>query len=530
MIATPPEPSPPKTLRGRLRAAADTLTARMMLASGSLALLTAGMFVVLAFAVDDLSAAAEREARAKEVVAQTVVLQKLVIDLEAGVRGFVITREEQFLEPWRTARAELPGALAEFRRGAADDPRRLRQAAELSELINGYIVEYTIPLIDIARRNPGAARSATAVSENRLRTDQIRDRLDAVLADERSRAAGTAGAAREESRRALALGFAGLAGSVVLILLLGLYLTRSIARPVRQVASEARRIARGELTVELDERGPGEVGTLKRAFRAMAADLEERQRALEDHNRRLSESERLKSELVSIVSHEIRTPLSSILGFASLLQQRDVDEADRDRFLEIIGTEARRLATLLDDFLDVQLLEDGPLELSFAAVDVSALLRTQGVLFSAESTRHRLDVHLPDRPLVVEGDAGRLAQVFANLISNAIKYSPQGGAVDVSGDEDDGIVRIRVRDQGFGVPAEVGDQIFTKFFRGAAAAHGIPGSGLGLALARSVVEAHGGSIGFESAVGEGTTFTVELPKEARAAWAAEAGERRQADA
>jgi signal transduction histidine kinase len=502
----------------------------MMLASGFLALLTAGVFVVLAFAVQDLSAAASREARAREVVAQTVVLQKLVIDLEAGVRGFVITRDPQFLEPWRTARAEMPAALAEFREGAGNDPRRRRLAIELADLVNAYIVEYTIPVIRIAERNPGAARSATAVREGRLRTNEIRDRLDRVLAEERTRAAASAASANEEGRRALVLGFTGLAASVGLILLLGLYLTRSIARPVRQVASEARRIARGDLTVELDERGPGEVGTLKRAFKAMAADLEERQRALEDHNRRLSESERLKSELISIVSHEIRTPLSSILGFASLLQQRDVDEADRDRFLEIIGTEARRLATLLDDFLDVQLLEDGPLELSFAAVDVSALLRTQGVLFSAESTRHRLLVHLPDRPLVVEGDAGRLAQVFANLISNAIKYSPQGGAVDVFGEEVDGVVRIRVRDHGFGIPAEVGDQIFTKFFRGAAAAHGIPGSGLGLALARSVVEAHGGSIGFESAVGQGTTFTVELPKEARGARAAEAGERRQADA
>ncbi|MBD0338244.1 MAG: CHASE3 domain-containing protein [Thermoleophilia bacterium] len=527
MIPTPPEPEP-KTSRRRIAAAVDSLTARMLLASSILALLLAGGFAVLAFAVRDLSAAAEREARAKEVVAQTVVVQKLVFDLEAGVRGFVITRERQFLLDWQKAQNEMRLALADFRRDAGD-LRRREMAARLTDLVTRYQVEYAEPLIEIARRNPGAARSITAVSEGRMRTEEIRGLLDGVLADELIRAAESAASAREERRRALALGFTGIAAAVLLILLLGLYLTRSIARPVSQVATEARRIARGDLTVELDERGPGEVGTLKRAFRAMAADLEERQRALEDHNRRLAESERLKSELISIVSHEIRTPLSSILGFASLLQQRDVEEADRDRFLEIIGTEARRLATLLDDFLDVQLLEDGPLELSFAAVDVSALLRTQGVLFSAESTRHALNVHLPDGPLVVEGDTGRLAQVFANLISNAIKYSPQGGAVDVFGEEDDGVVRIRVRDQGFGIPPEVGDQIFTKFFRGSAAAHGIPGSGLGLALARSIIEAHGGSIGFESVPGQGTTFTVALPKEARTAQAAESGERRQSD-
>ena len=523
-------PSSRRRLRGRLAAAADSLTARVMLASGVLAVLMAGVFAVLAFAVSDLSDAAGREAQAKEVVADTVVLQKLVLDLETGVRGFTITGQERFLAPWHSARAQLPLALARFRREAGDDPERRRIAREVSDLINSYIDEYTVNVVNIARDNPEAAQSATAVQEGRRRTDAIRARLDAVLAGERTRAAATAESAQAEARRAIVLGFGGIAASVLMILLLGFYLTRSIARPVREVASEANRIARGELNVQLDERGPGEVGALKRAFRAMAADLAERQRALEDQNERLRESERLKSELVSIVSHEIRTPLASVLGFASVLQQRDVDEADRMRFLEIIGAESRRLATLLDDFLDVQLLEEGPLELSLGDVDVSALLRTQGVLFSAESEKHRLEVRLPEEPLVVEGDAGRLAQVLANLISNAIKYSPQGGVVEVSGEDAGGVVRVRVRDEGFGIPPELRDRIFTKFFRGAATARGIPGSGLGLALARSVVEAHGGSIEFDSTVGKGTTFSVALPKRARDASAVEAVERRHGDA
>lgn len=522
--------SPRRRLRSRLAAAADSLAARVMLASGILAVLMAGVFAVLAFAVSDLSAAAGREAQAKEVVADTVVLQKLVLDLETGVRGFVITGDERVLGPWKVAQRQLPGALETFRREAGGDPERRRVAREVSDLINAYIEEYAVPVVEIARTNPEAAGGETAREESRRRTDEIRGRLDAVLDAERTRAAATAASAQAEARRAILLGVGGIAASVAMIFVLGLYLTRSIARPVREVAGEANRIARGELTVQLDERGPGEVGTLKRAFRAMAADLAERQRALEDQNERLRESERLKSELISIVSHEIRTPLASILGFASVLQQKDVDDLDRARFLEIIGSESRRLATLLDDFLDVQLLEEGPLELSLGEVDVSALVRTQALLFSAESEKHQIDVRLPEEPLLVRGDVGRLAQVLANLISNAIKYSPQGGTVEVSAEEDDRIVRIRVRDEGFGIPPELGDRIFTKFFRGAAAARGIPGSGLGLALSRSVVEAHGGSIGFESTVGEGTTFAVEFPKRARVASAAEVVERRNGDA
>jgi signal transduction histidine kinase len=160
----------------------------------------------------------------------------------------------------------------------------------------------------------------------------------------------------------------------------------------------------------------------------------------------------------------------------------------------------------------VQRLEDGPLELTFREVDLSSLMRMQVALYSAESDRHWLELHLPEEPLIVEGDPSRLTQVLSNLISNAIKYSPDGGAVEVTGEERDGVVHIQVRDEGFGIPDEVRDRIFTKFFRGSAAEHGIAGSGLGLALARTVVEAHGGSISFESAGGDGTTFSVLLPK------------------
>jgi len=508
----------------------DSLTARVVVASVGLAVNVALVFVVLVVTVSDLSDAAAREARAKDVVVDTVVIQKLVIDLETGARGFVITRQDKFLKPWRDAQKQLPAELETFIAGAGKDTERRAKARHLAALINEYINEFSRPLVRIARENPSSARSETAIQEDRRHVDAIRKQLDSFLDEERIRAAATADSAHDEARRAIALGFGGIVASVLMVLLLGIYLTRSIARPVQQVAQEANRIARGELTVDLDERGPGEIGMLKRAFLAMATDLAERRRALEEQNERLRESERLKSELVSIVSHEIRTPLASILGFTSVLLQRDVADEDRKRFLEIIGGEARRLTSLLDEFLDVQRLEGGPVDLAVREVDVSSLIRTQVALFSAESDKHWLELRLPDDPLVVEGDAGRLAQVFSNLISNAIKYSPAGGPVEVSGEQDDGVVRIRVRDEGFGIPPEAHDRMFTKFFRGAAAARGIAGSGLGLALSRTVVEAHGGSIGFESKVGQGTTFSVELPVGSPGVPAADDGERRVRDA
>ena len=118
---------------------------------------------------------------------------------------------------------------------------------------------------------------------------------------------------------------------------------------------------------------------------------------------------------------------------------------------------------------------------------------------------------MPEEPLPVIGNPDRLRQVIGNLLSNAIKYSPQGGIVELTAEADDGAVRVEVRDEGIGIPAPQHPQIFTKFFRGDAAASGIPGTGLGLAVSRDIVESHGGRIGFTSAEGEGATFFVELP-------------------
>jgi signal transduction histidine kinase len=522
-----PEPARPRS--HRIRSRFDSLTSRVMLACVGLAANVALVFLVLVVTVSDLSDAASREARAKDVVTDLVTLQKLVVGLDTGARGYAVTHDRTFFERWKQARDQLPETLDKFVRESGEDPRSTQVAEQLADDIRNYLNEFSRPLVEIARDDPRAAVSGLAIKLNRERTRAIDRRLGEFLAFERARASATADSAEDEAKRAVALGLGGIVASVVMILLIGIYLTRAIARPVQEVAVEANRIARGELTVDLDERGPGEIGMLKRAFLAMAADLAERRRALEEQNQRLRESERLKSELVSIVSHEIRTPLASILGFTSVLLQRDVSAEDRRRFLEIIGTEARRLTALLDEFLDVQRLEGGPLELRLSEVDVSALVRTQVALFSAESDKHWLELHLPDDPLVVEGDAGRLAQVFSNLISNAIKYSPEGGPVEVSGEQENGIVRIRVRDEGFGIPPEAHDRIFTKFYRGTAASRGIAGSGLGLALARSVVEAHGGSIEFESTVGEGTLFSVELPMGSRSFDASPNGERRVND-
>jgi signal transduction histidine kinase len=488
-----------------------SLGARMLIASAVLAVLVAGVFAILIQAVASLNDATDQEAHAKDVTAATLRLEKLVLDLETGVRGFILTGNENVLRPWKEARAELNGQIQAVQRLAATNPEQRGRANALASEIRAYVEEYALPVVDIARTNPPAAQDFVAREEGQRRAAEIRDRFTRFLAAENALASASAASASRQADRAIALATMGLIGSALLIGLFALYLVRSTARPVRSVATAASRLAEGDFSVRLEQGGPGEVGELTTAFNQMAEELERRGAELEAQNAKLRESERLKSELVSIVSHELRTPLASVLGFTSLLLTRDISSEDQRRYLEIIDTQGRRLSSLLNDFLDAEMLEEGRLELARELIDMGKVVDEQVELFRGQSAKHQLDVVLPPQPLPVRGDPRRLAQVIANLLSNAIKYSPEGGTVKVVGERDNSFVRVSVRDEGLGIPDELHPRVFAKFFRGDAGPSGIEGSGLGLTIARSVVEAHGGRIDFESASGEGSTFWLELP-------------------
>jgi signal transduction histidine kinase len=216
-----------------------------------------------------------------------------------------------------------------------------------------------------------------------------------------------------------------------------------------------------------------------------------------------------------MVSHEVRTPLASVLGFTRLLLERDLPEDDRQRYLEIIDAEATRLAALVSDFLDARLIEEGRFSLRREPFDLRSLVIEQAevALGHDQSHRHELQLDLPDEPLRVDGDRARLAQVVGNVLSNAVKYSPDGGTITIGAAEANGHAHVWIVDEGTGIPPEHRSQLFQPFYRGDAASAGIPGTGLGLAVSRRIVEAHEGRIGFDP-LERGTRFWIELPLEA----------------
>ena len=231
---------------------------------------------------------------------------------------------------------------------------------------------------------------------------------------------------------------------------------------------------------------------------------------------RLREADELKNTFISIISHELKTPVALIKGYAGTLGRKDArwDAATVRDSAAVIEEEADHLTELIDNLLDASRLQAGGLKLNISDVSLEQLARHMVEKYSVEAQQHPIRLSFPKDFPVVPGDAARLENVLSNLINNAMKYSPAGASIEIAGRVTPGEVVVTVSDQGIGIPLDEQGLIFERFYRvDDQLSRQTQGSGLGLYLAKAIVDAHRGRIWVESAPGKGSSFSIALPRE-----------------
>lgn len=283
---------------------------------------------------------------------------------------------------------------------------------------------------------------------------------------------------------------------IILMLVLGLYFIKSIVMPLRVISANARKIAKGDFSVHIEEKTDDELGELCRVFNDMADELEN--------------SEKIKNDFISSVSHELRTPLTAIKGWSETIAASPDDKETARKGMRVIAEETGRLSDMVEELLDFSRIQGGRFNLSKANMDVFAEL-TDAVIIYSEKARQENKNLIYDEPseiVTIYGDRNRIRQVFINIIDNAIKYSADNGRISVDTAVTDKSVIITVEDNGCGIAQSDLSKVKSKFYK---ANNTVRGSGIGLAVADEIVSAHGGTLVIESELGEYTRATVTLP-------------------
>jgi two-component system sensor histidine kinase BaeS len=343
--------------------------------------------------------------------------------------------------------------------------------------------------VEIAEGGGGRAARRTIAREEANRAD-LRDSISS------------------DTRNTAILVGAGLIAGLIGALLLFAGLIASMRRPLERLVDAAGRLAAGDRSTRVEVGGLSETAMLGKAFNEMATELE-----LEASER--DRLDRMKDEFVLTASHELRSPLTSVQGFAELLMMdRDSLTQRQVETVEIILDNCRHLVRLLNDLLDLARSDAGrlairprPTQLASLIEEVVRTLRAQ-TDSSEQTLTEKIEPNLP----LVEVEPDRIRQILVNLITNAHEYSPERASIQISVRVADAGVEINVTDNGPGIPPAQMEHIFERFVRGdAGLTQRVGGTGLGLAISKSLVELHGGTIGVDSEVGRGSTFTVRLP-------------------
>lgn len=422
-----------------------------------------------------------------------------------AVREYVNTGDELRLGPFTRSREEIKRILSELSTDL--DPSLERRLDEYTDEIDVYLVVHGEDAIKLkqagrdeeAREIASGAEAVRDVREIAADGRFIQDQL-IKLQEEASDAL--------RNRQIVNIGLIVAAGLLILATSLGvmLWLRREMLQPLEDLAEASRRLGHGDLAARVKPSGVDEILLASSAFNQMADEVQQ-------HVQQLHELSAARTRFVSSVSHELRTPITSLRGYLEMLSEGEAGELSEEqlRYVQIAERNARMLDELINDLLTLSRVQSGKITLKPEPVDVRLLLRELKTEMLPVASEKKVDLVLVDTgDLVVSGEPLRLKQAFGNLIGNAVKYSPAGQAVVVRAFRVNRQAVISVVDWGPGIPKDELPQLAEPFFR-ASTTERIPGTGLGLPIAKQMIELHGGRLAVESEPGSGSTFTVYLP-------------------
>lgn len=422
-----------------------------------------------------------------------------------AVREYVNTGDELRLGPFTHSRDQIVLIAAQL---SGDlDPELETQIdkylAEIEEYLNDHgEVAVTLKLRGEDSRAKELAAGQQAVAKMGEISKDGRELQDDLLSlrEDASDALRT--------RQIVNIGLIVAAGLLILATSLGvmLWLRREMLQPLEELAEASRRLGHGDLTARVTPSGVDEILLASSAFNQMADEVQQ-------HVQQLHELSAARTRFVSSVSHELRTPITSLRGYLELLAGGEAGDLTEEqlKYVRIAERNARTLDELINDLLTLSRVQSGKISLKPEPVDIRLLLRELKAEMLPMASEKNVDLVLVDTgDLVVSGESLRLKQAFGNLIGNAVKYSPSGQAVVVRAFRVNRQAVISVVDWGPGVPKDELPQLAEPFFR-ASTTERIPGTGLGLPIAKQMIELHGGRLAVESEPGSGSTFTVYLP-------------------
>ncbi len=475
-------------------------------------LLTAIGFIFYRSTVS-IKSAIDWEKHTQEVLLKLDETQTLTLDISTATNSFVILGNDTYLEPYNRAKPKIQQNLAQLRRSTADNPTQQEELDRLSGVLADFVKEAERKVL--LRKSEGyeTAIVELPVKKGSDMLNGIRQSIEKLKAEELR--------TLQEKEQSLDKGLNRTIWILIIGSLAGL-VSLGIVNLV--VLSEIRRrrsaeTALTDVNVGLEKSIAERTAELQHANENLRIAGAEREQLLTNEKKARLEAEiatRLRDEFMATVSHELRTPLNSILGWARLLKGGSLDNEQSAKAMGTIIKNAETQNHLIEDLLDVARIISGNLELNIHPLDPAALLNDaiESIRPAATAKHIAIESDLPAslHDIRIEGDRERLQQVFTNLLTNAVKFSPERAIVTVQAQQRENMLEINFRDTGIGIGREFLPLVFERFRQERSISTKNGGLGLGLAIVRNLVEIHAGKVRAHSA-GEnmGSTFTVELP-------------------